>query len=103
MQRTPARQPSVDEMQPQKSLALTTHSPIGMEASPVATHSQVVAPQSKVEASLPPQVIVEEAREYDGLSGSGSQALKPSFMRKFKRIGMRTVKHPRTCKSPFFA
>ena len=103
MRRTPAKQPSVDEMQPQNSLEPTPHSPIGMEASPVATHSQVVAPQSKVEASLPPQVIVEEAREYDGPGESGSQALKPSSMRKFKRIGMRTVKHPRTFKSPFVA
>ncbi|KAL6350676.1 hypothetical protein AAG906_028130 [Vitis piasezkii] len=32
------------------------HSPIGMEASPAATHSQPVAPQSQAEASLPPQV-----------------------------------------------
>ena len=48
-------------MQPQDSLAPTPHLPIGMEASPTTIHSQPVAPQSQVEASLPPQVTVEEA------------------------------------------
>ena len=48
-------------------------------------------------------MIVEEAREYDGPCGSGSQALKPSSMRRFKRTGKRIVKCPPTCKSPFVA
>ncbi|RVW23670.1 hypothetical protein CK203_093968 [Vitis vinifera] len=58
---------------------------------------------TQAKASLPPQVIVEEAREYDGPCGSGSQALKPSSMRRFKRTGKRIVKCPPTCKSPFVA
>ena len=75
MQWTPDRQPLGDEMQPQDSLAPIPHSPIGMEASPIATHSQATTPQSEAVASLPPQVIVEEARKYDGPGGSGSQHL----------------------------
>ncbi|RVW73924.1 hypothetical protein CK203_056317 [Vitis vinifera] len=55
MRKTPVRQPSIDEMDPQDK------------------------------ASLPPQVTIEEARECDGAGGSGSQALKPSSMKTFKR------------------
>nr|CAN66298.1 hypothetical protein VITISV_033085 [Vitis vinifera] len=55
------------------------------------------------EASLPSQVTVEEAREYDGPGGSGNQALKPSSMRRCKRIGKRIVKCLPTCKSLFVA
>ena len=62
-----------------------------------------MAPQSQVETSLPPQVIVEEAREYDGPGGSGSQTLKPSSMRRFKWTGKRIVKRSPTCKSSFVA
>ena len=46
---------------------------------------------------------VEEAREYDGPGGSGNQALKPSSMRRCKRIGKRIVKCLLTCKSLFVA
>ena len=46
---------------------------------------------------------IEEARECDGAGGSGSQALKPSSMKTFKRAGKRIVKRPPTCKSPFVA
>ena len=99
MQWTPDRQPLGDEMQPQDSLAPIPHSPIGMEASPIATHSQATTPQSEAVASLPPQVIVEEAQEYDGPGGSGSQTLKPSYMRRFKRTCKKIVKRPPTCKS----
>ena len=82
MCQTSARYPSAEEMEPQDNLAPTPHSPIGMETSPTATHSQPVAPQSHVKASLPSQVTIEEAREYDGPGGSGNQALKPSSMRR---------------------
>ena len=75
MRRISAKQPLADEMQAQDSLALTPHSPIGMEASLTTTHFQAMAPQSETEVSLPPQVIVEEARKYDGPGGSGSQHL----------------------------
>ena len=90
-------------MEPQDNLAPTPHSPIGMETSPTATHSQLVAPPSHVEASFPSQVTVEEARECDGPGGSGNQALKPSSMRRCKRIGKRIVKCLPTCKSLFVA
>ena len=60
-------------MVPQDNLAPTPHSPIGMKASPAATDSQPLAPQSHVEALLPLELRVEEARENDGLGGSGSQ------------------------------
>ena len=103
MGETLVRQPSVDEMDPQDNLSPTPHSPIGMEPSAVATHSEPVAPQSHAEASLPPQVTVEEARECDGAGGNGSQALKPSSMKRFKRIAKRIVKRPPTCKSSFVA
>ena len=99
MQWTPDRQPLGDEMQPQDSLAPIPHSPIGMEASLTTTHFQAMAPQSETEVSLPPQVIVEEAQEYDGPGGSGSQTLKPSYMRRFKRTSKRIVKRPPTYKS----
>ena len=88
-------------MEPQDNLAPTPYSPIGMETSSTTTHSQPVAPQSHVEASLPSQVTVEEAREYDGPGGSGNQALKRSSMRRCKRIGKRIVKCLPTCKSLF--
>ena len=101
--KTPVRQPSVDEMDPQDSLAPTPHSPIGMEPSAAATHSEPVAPQSHAETSLPPQVTVEETRECDGAGGSGNQALKPSSMKRFKRTTKRIVKCPPTCKSLFIA
>ena len=42
-------------------------------------------------------------RENDGLGGSGSQSLKPSSMRIFKRTCKRIVKRPPICKSPFVA
>ena len=90
-------------MEPQDNPVPTPYSPIGMEPSPTATHSEPVAPQSHAKASLPPQVIVKEARECDGAGGSGNQALKPSSMKRFKRTTKRIVKCPPTCKSPFVA
>ncbi|KAL6311988.1 hypothetical protein AAG906_011636 [Vitis piasezkii] len=77
MRKTLVRQPSTDEMDPQDSLAPTPHLPIGMEPSLVATYFDPMAPH-----------------------GSGSQALKPSSMKTFKRTGKRIVKRPPTCKSP---
>ncbi|KAJ9684946.1 hypothetical protein PVL29_017100 [Vitis rotundifolia] len=84
MRQTPVRQPSAEEIEPQDSLAPTPHSPIEMEPSP---------------ASLPPEVTIEEPREYDGVGGSGNQALKPSSMKRFKRTSKRIVKRPPACKS----
>ncbi|RVW75021.1 Ubiquitin-like-specific protease 1A [Vitis vinifera] len=95
------KQTSADEMEPQDNLAPTPHSPIGMEPSPEATHSEPMAPQSHAEASLPPQVTIEEARECDRVGGSGDQAIKPSSIKRFKRTCKRIVKRPPTCKSPF--
>ncbi|RVW91438.1 hypothetical protein CK203_038600 [Vitis vinifera] len=40
---------------------------------------------SHAEASLPPQVTIEEARECDRVGGSGNQAIKPSSIKRFKR------------------
>ncbi|RVW11818.1 hypothetical protein CK203_085664 [Vitis vinifera] len=74
-----------------------------MEPSLEATHFEPVASQSHAEASLPPQMTVEKARECDRAGGSGSQALKPSSMKKFKQTGKRIVKRPPTWKSPFVA
>ena len=101
MRETPGKQTSADEMEPQDSLAPTPHSPIGMEPSPEATHSKPMAPQSHAEASLPPQVTIEEAPECDRVGGSGNQAIKPSSIKRFKRTCKRIVKRPPTCKSPF--
>ena len=98
---TLGKQTSTDEMEPQDSLAPTPHSPIGMEPSPEATHSEPMAPQSHAEALLPPQVTIEEARECDRVGGSGNQAIKPSSIKRFKRTCKRIVKRPPTCKSPF--
>ncbi|KAL6327185.1 hypothetical protein AAG906_015224 [Vitis piasezkii] len=72
-----------------------------MEPSPEATHSEPMAPQSHAEASLPPQVTIEEVRECDRVGGSGNQAIKPSSIKRFKRTCKRIVKRPPTCKSPF--
>ena len=72
-----------------------------MEPSPEATHSEPMAPQSHAEASLPPQVTIEEAPECDRVGGSGNQAIKPSSIKRFKRTCKRIVKRPPTCKSPF--
>ncbi|XP_034697180.1 uncharacterized protein LOC117923027 [Vitis riparia] len=98
---TPGKQTSADEMEPQDSLVPTPHSPIGMEPSPEATHSDPMSPQSHAEPSLPAQVTIEEARECDSVGGSGNQAIKPSSIKRFKRTGKRIVKRPPTCKSPF--
>ena len=103
LRQTPVRQPSIDEMEPKDSLAPTPHSPIGMEPSPAATHSEPMVPQSHAEASLPPQVTVEEVRECDVVGGSGSEALKLSSIKRFKRTDKRIVKNPPTCKSSFVA
>ncbi|WJZ95626.1 hypothetical protein VitviT2T_014380 [Vitis vinifera] len=101
MRETPGKQTSADEMEPQDNLAPTPHSPIGMEPSPEASHSEPMAPQSHAEASLPPQVTIEEARECDRVGGSGDQAIKPSSIKRFKRTCKRIVKRLPTCKSPF--
>eukprot|EP00261_Vitis_vinifera_P040715 XP_019081958.1 PREDICTED: uncharacterized protein LOC104882382 [Vitis vinifera] len=101
MRETPGKQTSADEMEPQDNLAPTPHSPIGMEPSPEATHSEPMALQSHAEASLPPQVIIKEARECDRVGGSGNQAIKPSSIKRFKQTYKRIVKRPPTCKSPF--
>ena len=90
-------------MVPQDNLAPIPHSPIGMEASPAATDSQPLPSQSHVESSLPPELRVEEALENDGVGGSGSQSVRPSSMRRFKRTAKRIVKRPPTCKSLFVA
>ena len=101
MRETPGKQTSADEMEPQDNLAPTPHSPIGMEQSPEATHSEPMAPQSHAEASLPPQVTIKEVRECDKVGGSGNQAIKPSSIKRFKRTCKRIVKRLPTCKSPF--
>ncbi|RVW36341.1 hypothetical protein CK203_109764 [Vitis vinifera] len=72
-----------------------------MEASPAAINSQSLSPQFHVVSSFPPELRIEEALENDGASGSGSQLVRLSFMRRFKRTAKRIVKHPPTCKSPF--
>ncbi|RVW89957.1 hypothetical protein CK203_036492 [Vitis vinifera] len=73
-----------------------------MNGSITSSHSfSASGPIVSSRASLPPQVTVEEAQEYDGPGGSGSQTLKPSFMRRFKWIGKRIVKRSPTCKSSF--
>ncbi|KAJ9705801.1 hypothetical protein PVL29_003756 [Vitis rotundifolia] len=103
MRQTPVRQPSVEEIEPQDSLAPIPHSPIGMEPSLAPTYSEPLAPQSHPEASLLPEMTIEEPREYDGASGSGRQALKPSSMKRYKRTAKRIVKRPPACKSPSVA
>ncbi|WKA01642.1 hypothetical protein VitviT2T_019913 [Vitis vinifera] len=100
---TPDKQPSTKEMVPQDSLAPTPHSLIGMEASPAATDSQPLPPQSHAKSSLPPELRVEEALENDGTGGNGSQSVRPSSMRRFKQTTKRIIKRPLPCKSLFFA
>ncbi|RVW68675.1 hypothetical protein CK203_063414 [Vitis vinifera] len=57
---------------------------------------------SQAEASLPAEVTVvtvEDAEEGEGVGGSGSQAPKPSSMKRYKRTAKRIVKRSRLQKS----
>ncbi|KAJ9671114.1 hypothetical protein PVL29_027214 [Vitis rotundifolia] len=103
MHPTLVRQPSAKEIELEDSLVPTPYSPIGMGPSPVPTYSEPLVPQSQAEASFPAEVTIEEPQECEGAGGSGSQALKPSSMKRYQRTAKRIVKRPPACKSPFVA
>ncbi|XP_034684086.1 uncharacterized protein LOC117913236 [Vitis riparia] len=100
---TPVRQPSAEEIEPEDSLVPTPHSPVGMGPSPAPTYSEPLVPQSQAQASLPAEVTVEDAEEGEDAGGSGTQAPKPSSMKRYKQTAKRIVKRPPACKSPFVA
>ncbi|RVW29366.1 hypothetical protein CK203_108785 [Vitis vinifera] len=106
MRPTPVRQPSAEEIEPEDSLVLTPHLPVGMGPSPAPTYSEPLVPQSQAEASFLAKVTVvtvEDAEEGEGAGGSGNQAPKPSLIKRYKRTTKRIVKRPPACKSPFVA
>ncbi|XP_034675492.1 putative ubiquitin-like-specific protease 1B [Vitis riparia] len=74
-----------------------------MGPSPAPTYSEPLVPQSQAQASLPAEVTVEDAEEGEDAGGSGTQAPKPSSMKRYKQTAKRIVKRPPACKSPFVA